>query len=90
MLHGLTFGAVHIATMYFIMETVPEERIASAQGVGFVLAGVVMAVAVFSSGFIYQTYAANGFWIMTMVAVLALGLLKAATFFPVKKSGGTG
>lgn len=90
MLHGLSFGAVHIATMYFIMETVPEERIASAQGVGFVLAGVVMALAVFSSGIVYQTFAAQGFWIMAMAAVLALALLKIATLFPVKNGSGIG
>lgn len=84
-LHGLTFGAVHIATMYFIMESVPEERIASAQGVGFVLAGLVMAVAVFASGYIYQNFAANGFWIMAAMAILALILLKIATFFPARK-----
>lgn len=89
LLHGLTFGAVHIATMYFIMESVPEERIASAQGVGFVLAGLVMAVSVFSSGFIYKSFAANGFWIMAGMAVLALILLKAATLFPVIKNGET-
>ncbi|PCI05384.1 MAG: hypothetical protein COB78_01910 [Hyphomicrobiales bacterium] len=86
LLHGLTFGAVHIATMYFIMESVPEERIASAQGVGFVLAGLVMAIAVFSSGFIYKNFAANGFWIMAAMAVLALVLLKAATLFPTIKN----
>lgn len=87
LLHGLSFGAVHIATMYFIMESVPEERIASAQGVGFVLAGLVMAISVFSSGFIYKSFAANGFWLMAAMAVLALVLLKAATFFPVIKNG---
>ena len=87
LLHGLTFGAVHIATMYFIMESVPEERIASAQGVGFVLAGLVMAISVFSSGFIYKNFAVNGFWIMAAMAVLALILLKAATYFPIIKNG---
>ena len=87
LLHGLTFGAVHIATMYFIMESVPEERIASAQGVGFVLAGLVMAVAVFSSGYIYQNYEAQGFWVMAVMAVLALILLKIATHFPIKNNG---
>jgi len=89
LLHGLTFGAVHIATMYFIMESVPEERIASAQGVGFVLAGLVMAISVFSSGFIYKNFAVNGFWIMAAMAVLALILLKAATYFPTIKNGET-
>lgn len=93
LLHGLTFGAVHIATMYFIMESVPEERIASAQGVGFAVSGLTSAVTVFAGGYIYQAIGADGFWIMAALAALALALIRFAMIFPpvdiLQRSDGT-
>ncbi len=82
LLHGLTFGAVHIATMYFIMESVPEERLASAQGVGFAVSGLTSAMAVFAGGYIFQAIGASGFWVMAMLAALALVLIRVAMAFP--------
>jgi PPP family 3-phenylpropionic acid transporter len=73
-LHGLSFGAVHIGTMHFIMDSVPENYIGAAQGAGYVLGGVAMGVAVFVSGPIYAAYGVNGFWIMAAMCVAALGL----------------
>ncbi len=64
-LHGLSFGAVHIGTMQFIMHSVPEEHIGAAQGAGYVLGGVAMGLAVFLSGPIYGAFGVNGFWIMS-------------------------
>lgn len=81
LLHGLTFGAVHIATMYFIMESVPEERIASAQGVGFAVSGLTSAMTVFAGGYIYQAIGVNGFWIMAGLAAIALVLIRFAMIF---------
>lgn len=74
-LHGLSFGAVHIGTMHFIMEAVPEENIGAAQGAGYVLGGVAMGLAVFAAGPIYGALGAQGFWIMAVMCVLALGFL---------------
>lgn len=76
-LHGLSFGAVHIGTMHFIMEAVPEENIGAAQGAGYVLGGVAMGIAVFAAGPIYGTFGAQGFWLMAVMCVVALGLLGA-------------
>lgn len=80
-LHGLTFGAVHIATMYFIMESVPEERIASAQGVSFAVAGLTSAITVFAGGYIYQNFQVKGFWVMAALALAALLLIQFASYF---------
>jgi len=86
LLHGLSFGAVHVATMYFIMESVPEERLASAQGVGFVLGGAVMGAAVFASGWIYGQYEVQGFWIMAAIAAVSL-LMLTLTRLPQSATG---
>lgn len=74
-LHGLSFGAVHIGTMHFIMESVPEENIGAAQGVGYVLGGVVMGAAVFASGPLYGALGGYGFWTMAALCLIALLLL---------------
>ncbi len=74
-LHGLSFGAVHIGTMHYIMEAVPEENIGAAQGVGYVLGGVVMGLAVFLSGPIYDAVAGYGFWVMSALCFIALIML---------------
>lgn len=78
-LHGLSFGAVHIGTMHFIMEAVPEENIGAAQGVGYVLGGVVMGLAVFLSGPIYGAIAGYGFWVMSALCLIALIMLYFTT-----------
>jgi len=75
-----------MATMYFIMESVPEERLASAQGVGFVLGGAVMGAAVFASGWIYGQYEVQGFWIMAAIAAVSL-LMLTLTRLPQSATG---
>ncbi|MCO5133831.1 MAG: MFS transporter [Phyllobacteriaceae bacterium] len=74
-LHGLSFGAVHIGLMHYIMESVPEENLGAAQGVGFVLGGAAMGIGVFFSGPLYAAAGAKGFLVMTVVCLAALGLL---------------
>jgi len=71
-LHGLSFGALHIGTMHFIMHSVREENIGAAQGVGYVLGGAAMGVAVFLSGPIYGAIGVNGFWFMSALCFIAL------------------
>lgn len=74
-LHGLSFGAVHIGLMHYIMEAVPEENLGAAQGAGFVLGGIAMGAGVFFSGPLYDGLGAHGFLIMTAVCLAALALL---------------
>ncbi len=83
-LHGFSFGAVHIGMMHFIMESVPEDHIGAAQGVGYVLGGIVMGIAVFTSGPLYDAAGAYGFWAMAGLCALGLLLLlfKPASFIP--------
>lgn len=74
-LHGFSFGAVHIGLMHFIMDAVPEDHIGAAQGVGYVLGGAVMGLAVFSSGPLFDEIGVYGFWFMAGLCALGLLLL---------------
>jgi len=80
-LHAISFGAVHIGTMHFIMRAVPEERIGNGQGVGFVLGGLTMGLLLLASGSLYEALNANAFWIMALVGLLAIVILCVANIF---------
>ncbi|MCB1345281.1 MAG: MFS transporter [Nitratireductor sp.] len=82
-LHGLSFGAVHIGLMHFIMEAVPEENLGAAQGAGFVLGGIFMGVGVFFAGPLYAALGGDGYWVMAAVCIAALAILALA-----RRSGG--
>jgi len=75
MLHGLSFGAVHLGTMHFLAATIDEERLGAAQGASFVIGGATMAVATLSAGPLYAAYGADAFFFMAAGSALALGLL---------------
>ena len=77
-LHGLSFGAVHLGTMHFLADTVAEERMGAAQGASFVLGGLAMAIAVFSSGPIYSALGVDGFLVMAAASMVALALVLTA------------
>ncbi|MFZ1813079.1 MAG: MFS transporter [Rhizobiaceae bacterium] len=88
LLHGLSFGAVHLGTMHYISEAVPETRIGAAQGVGFVLGGVVMGLAMFLCGPIYARFGVDGFLFMAAMAIAALALLLLARNYPQSRGEG--
>ncbi len=77
-LHGLSFGATHLSLMHFYNDTVPEERMGSAQAVGFVCAAIAMGLMIFVSGPLYDWLGGGGF--LAMAALSAIGglLLEAA------------
>lgn len=77
-LHAISFGAVHIGTMHFIMRSVPEERIGSGQGVGFVLGGITTGLLLLVSGSLYDAFYAHAFWVMALVSFLAIVILGIA------------
>ncbi|MEZ5791175.1 MAG: MFS transporter [Nitratireductor sp.] len=75
MLHGLSFGAVHLGTMHFLAAEIPDERMGAAQGIAFVLGGAVMAVAVLMSGPLYAAFGVAAFLAMAAMSVLSIILL---------------
>ena len=71
-LHGLTFGAAHLAAMHYMLRTVPENLSASAQSLysGFSV-GLVMGLMMLLTGWLYETYAGSAFY--AMIGLSALG-----------------
>jgi PPP family 3-phenylpropionic acid transporter len=85
-LHGLTFGAAHLAAMHHMLRTVPECMSASAQGLysGFAI-GLVMGLMMLVTGWLYAGYGGEAFYAMTLlsaaggaVALWLAGLIHSA------------
>jgi len=70
-LHGLTFGAAHLAAIHYILRTVPEHMSASAQGLysGFA-SGLVMGLMMILSGSLYEAYSGSAFYAMAFLSVV--------------------
>lgn len=68
-LHGLTFGAAHLAAMHHMLRTVPERMSASAQGLysGFAI-GLVMGLMMLVTGWLYAGYGGEAFYAMTLLS----------------------
>ena len=75
-MHGLTFACVHFATMGWLARFTrnPSARqgiVASAIGLGLTIATVL-------AGQLYATFAAHGFFAMTLIGACGIGLVLAA------------
>ena len=85
-LHGLTFGAAHLAAMHHMLRTVPEHMSASAQSLysGFAI-GLVMGLMMLVTGWLYAGYGGGAFYAMILlsaaggaVALWLAGLTRSA------------
>ena len=82
--HALTFGATHLAALYFIAKNVPAGFAATAQSLYSSFAvGTTMAFAMLASGWLYELYAGAAFFAMTGMSVA--GILLLIPFHLVKK-----
>lgn len=79
-LHGLSFGATHLGTMFFIGSVVPDKSSSTAQTLYLSIGGLVMATGVIISGPLYDSFAGYGFWMMAALAFVGLALLAASGF----------
>ena len=83
-LHGLTFGAAHLAAMHHMLRTVPENMSASAQSLysGFAI-GLIMGLMMLVTGWLYERHGGGAFCAMIVlsaaggVAVIWLSRLRA-------------
>ena len=75
-LHGLTFGAAHLAAIHYMLRTVPENMSASAQSLysGFAI-GLFMGLMMLVTGWLYEGYGGGAFY--AMIALSAAGGLAA-------------
>lgn len=77
-LHGLTFGAVHLGAMHFIQRAAPEGLSASAQGLFAAFGmGLFMGFGTLAAGELYGVLASEAFFAM---AGLSAGASLAAAF----------
>ncbi|MCC7426566.1 MAG: MFS transporter [Alphaproteobacteria bacterium] len=77
-LHGLSFGAQHLASMLFLAKAVPPERAATAQALHATLGiGLVMGASTWASGRLYAALGARAFLVMAAMAAAALLLALA-------------
>ena len=60
-LHAMSFGAAHLAAIYFLSQAVPEDRGATAQGVyAAVVAGLVLGLVTIACGPLYRSLRRRG------------------------------
>ena len=72
-LHGLTFGATHLAAMHFIQRAVAPGAAASAQSLyAAVSGGVAMGLAMLLAGRLYEAAGAQAFFAMAALAGTAV------------------
>jgi PPP family 3-phenylpropionic acid transporter len=72
-LHGLTFAALHLATMRILAETVPARLTTTAFGLQASLGpGLAGAVLTLAAGPLFGHFGAGGFWAMAALCAVAL------------------
>ncbi len=73
LLHGVTYGATHIAAIHFIQRAVPRSAAGTGQALyATVAAGLAMGVATVIAGALYAVGGANSYIAMSAVSVIAL------------------
>ena len=74
--HAFTFGATHLAALYYIAKSVPVEFTATAQSLYSSFAvGSTMAFAMLGSGWLYENFAGVAFFSMAGMAFLGILVL---------------
>lgn len=77
-LHAFTFGILHVGVQSKLVERVAEEQEAAAQGLYFFYTGIFMALATFVSGYAFNRYGVDGFYLMSLIAAAGLVFVVAA------------
>jgi PPP family 3-phenylpropionic acid transporter len=73
-LHAMSFGAAHLAAIYFLSQAVPEDRGATAQGLyAAVVAGLVLGFATIACGPLYRALSGEAYAVMALLALAGAG-----------------
>jgi PPP family 3-phenylpropionic acid transporter len=73
-LHAMSFGAAHLAAIYFLSQAVPEDRGATAQGLyAAVVAGLVLGLATIACGPLYRSLGGEAYAVMALLALVGAG-----------------
>ncbi len=65
LLHGITFGAAHLAAINFIADRVHPDLAATAQTVNFAISGVFMSVVTIAAGALYAAFGSGAYLVMS-------------------------
>ncbi|MGV3552616.1 MFS transporter [Rhizobium sp.] len=76
--HAFTFAIIHVGIQRFLMERIGDERGASAQGFYQFFVSVFTVATSWASGFIFQAYGVQGFYIMAIIAAAGVACVVAA------------
>ena len=72
-LHAFSFGAAHLAAMYFLTEAVPDDRSATAQGIySASVAGLGLGLVTLACGPLYRSLGGEAYAVMALLALVGL------------------
>jgi PPP family 3-phenylpropionic acid transporter len=75
LLHGATFGAMHLGAMMFIVRAVPAAAANSAQSLfAGVTHGAALGLGLLLAGVLYQAFAGDAYWANVGLSALAVGV----------------
>jgi PPP family 3-phenylpropionic acid transporter len=70
-LHAFTFGATHLGAMHFLTRAMPPDLAATGQGLlAAMAAGIMLGLATFAAGFLYEAFAARAYFAMAVLSAL--------------------
>lgn len=88
--HAFTYAIMHTGMQNILVQRVAEEQEASAQGLYFFYTGVFTAILTFASGYVFTSFGVNGFYFMSVVALLGCASAVAAWYLQPHRAGSGG
>ncbi|WP_321392344.1 3-phenylpropionate MFS transporter [Emcibacter sp.] len=82
-IHGLTYGAAHLAAIYYIANRVPRSASSTAQGLysAFPM-GIAQGLTTVSAGLFYTYWQGKSYWIMALLCLIAVLVAKKMRSIP--------
>ncbi|WP_138379816.1 3-phenylpropionate MFS transporter [Luteithermobacter gelatinilyticus] len=73
LIHGLTYGAAHLAAIYYIAARVPQNCASTAQGLySAIPLGLASGATMMSAGYLYEGFGGKAYWGMALMCLLAV------------------
>ena len=69
-LHAATFGATHLAAMAYLTDSAPEHQASGAQGLYFMVYGVLVGMATLIAGPLFRAFGTDAYAAMAMIAAI--------------------
>ncbi len=69
-LHAATFGATHLAAMAYLTDAAPERQASGAQGLYFMIYGLLVGVATLIAGPLFRSYGTGAYAAMALIAAI--------------------